>query len=62
MNEIMMARCLSAVGERHSEILHAPHLFQVEISHTPSATTLQGGRVGLSSVPHGKLVAYKGYI
>ena len=27
MDEIIMARCLSTVGEPHSEILHAPHLF-----------------------------------
>ena len=62
MDDIMMARCLSTVGEPRSEIPHAPHLFQVEINHTPSAATQQGGRVGLSSVPHGKLVAYKSYI
>ena len=30
--------------------------------HTPSAGIQWGGRVGLSSVPHGKLVAYKSYI
>ena len=27
MDEKIMARCLSTVGEPHSEILHAPHLF-----------------------------------
>ena len=29
MDEIMMARCLSTVGEPCGEILHAPHLFLV---------------------------------
>ena len=29
MDEIIMARCLSTVGEPRSEILHAPHLFLV---------------------------------
>ena len=54
----MMVRWLSTVGKPSSEILHA----RVEISHTPSAVTQRGGRVGLASVPHGKLVAYKSYI
>ena len=58
----MMAQCLSTVGEPCSEILHAPHLFRVEISHTPSAATQWVGMLGLSSVPHGKPVAYKSYI
>ena len=31
-------------------------------AHTPSAVIQREGRVGLSSVPHGKLVAYKSYI
>ena len=45
----MMARCLSTVlGEPRSEILHAPHLYRVEISHTPSTATQRGGRLGLS--------------
>ena len=30
------------------------------LAHTPSAVIQWGGRVGLSSVPHGKLAAYKG--
>ena len=62
MDEITMALCLSTVGEPRSEIPHTPHLFGVEINHIPSAATQRGGRVGLSSVPHGKLVAYKSYI
>ena len=32
------------------------------LNHTPSAVIQRGGRVGLPSVPHGKLVAYKSYI
>ena len=32
------------------------------LNHTPSAVIQRGGRVGLSSVPHGKLIAYKSYI
>ena len=32
------------------------------LNDTPSAVTQRGGRVGLSSFPHGKLVAYKSYI
>ena len=32
------------------------------LNHTPSAVIQRGGRVELSSVPHGKLVAYKSYI
>ena len=58
----MMARCFSTVGEPRSEISHTPHLFRVEINHISSAATQRGGRVGLSSVQHGKLVAYKNYI
>ena len=58
----MMAQCLSTVGEPRTQIPHAPHLFRVGINHTPSAATQRGGRVGLSSVPHGKLVAYKSHI
>ena len=34
----------------------------VNLANTPSAGIQWGGRVGLSSVPHGKLVAYKSYI
>ena len=33
-----------------------------KFSRSPSAGIQWGGRVGLSSVPHGKLVAYKSYI
>ena len=39
-----------------------PSSLIVNLDHTPSAGIQQGGRVGLSSVPHGKLVAYKSYI
>ena len=39
-----------------------PSSLMVNLAHTPSAEIQQGGRVGLSSVPHGKLVAYKSYI
>ena len=59
---IMFGHYLHTVAEPRSEIPHAPCLFRVEINHTPSAVIQQGGRVGLSSVPHGKLVAYKSYI
>ena len=41
---------------------HAHHPSLVNLDHTPSAVIQRGGRVGLSSVPHGKLVAYKSYI
>ena len=36
-----------------------PSSLVVNLVHTPSAGIQRGGRVGLSSVPHGKLVAYK---
>ena len=40
--------------------LFTMHPFLVAIlNHTPSAVIQQGGRVGLFSVPHGKLVAYQ---
>ena len=39
-----------------------PSSLMVILVHTPSAEIQRGGRVGLSSVPHGKLVAYKSYI
>ena len=39
-----------------------PSSLVVNLVHTPSAGIQRGGRVGLSSVPHGKLVAYKSYI
>ena len=38
-----------------------PSFLVAILNHTPSAGIQQGGRVGLSSVPHGKLVAYKSY-
>ena len=58
----MFGHYLNTEGEPSSEIPNDPRLFRVEINHTPSAATQRGGRVGLSSVPHGKLVAYKSYI
>ena len=36
--------------------------FSRKFSPYPSAGIQRGGKVGLSSVPHGKLVAYKSYI
>ena len=36
---------------------HYPSFLVVNIDHTPSAVLQWGGRMGLSSVPHGKLVA-----
>ena len=39
-----------------------PSSLMVNLIHTPSAGIQRGGRVGLSSVQHGKLVAYKIYI
>ena len=39
-----------------------PSSLVVNLIHTPSAGIQPGGRVGLSSVPHGKLVAHKSYI
>ena len=37
-------------------------LSSCNFAHPPSAVIQRGGRVGLSSVLHGKLVAYKSYI
>ena len=62
MDKIMMARYLNTVDEPRRKIPHSPHLFELKFHPTPSAITQRGGRVGLSSVPHGKLVAYKSYI
>ena len=45
----------------HSRVIH-PSSLMVNLAHTPSAEIQLGGAVGLSSVPHGKLVAYKSYI
>ena len=39
-----------------------PSFLVAILNHTPSAVIQRGGRVGLSSVPHGKLVVYKSYI
>ena len=39
-----------------------PPFLAAILNHTPSAVIQQGGSVGLSSVPHGRLVAYKSYI
>ena len=39
-----------------------PSSLMVNLAHTPSAGIQRGGRVGLSSVPNGKLVANKSYI
>ena len=50
-----------ATGQRSSSTSH-PSSVIVNLAHTPSAGIQQGRRVGLSSVPHGKLVAYKSYI
>ena len=46
---------------------HVTYPFCYIVSHLnfelyPSAVIQRGGRVGLSSVQHGKLVAYKSYI
>ena len=39
-----------------------PLLSSCYFARTPSAVIQRGGRVGLSSVPHGKLVTYNSYI
>ena len=39
--------------------LTLPPFLVAILNHTPSAVIQQGGRVGLYSVPHGKLVAKK---
>ena len=42
--------------------LTLPPFLNAILNHTPSAVIHRGGRVGLSSVSHAKLVAYKSYI
>ena len=42
--------------------LTLPPFLVAILNHTSSAVIQRGGRVGLSSVPHGKLLAYKSYI
>ena len=57
--QIMIGHYLNTVGEPHSEKRMFPVFFELKINHTPSAVIKRGGRVGLSSVQHGKLIAYK---
>ena len=49
-------------GDPSSEVAFHFLFLSWKFAHTPSAVIQRGGRVGLSSVPHGKLVAYKSYI
>ena len=52
---IMMAQCLNTSGVPRSEIPHAPHLFKMKCALPPQLQN--SGEAGLSSVPHGKLLA-----
>ena len=47
---------------QNSNLASNPSSLVVNLAHTPSARIQRGGRVGLSLVPHGKLVPYKSYI
>ena len=49
-------------GDPNSDVAIHFLFSSCKYAHTPSAVIQRGGRVGLPSVPHGKLVAYKSYI
>ena len=53
--------CPENVLEQYDPAPHSPSRV-ADLDHTPSAVIQRGGRVGLPTVPHGKLEAYKSYI